>query len=93
MSQVMTVRGPVDFGELGFTLMHEHLMSESQLMYERRKRQGLIPDPPPVKRDDLVTMANLGYLSHSTALARHNPWICAGCGPYGLRGRPVQGCR
>jgi phosphotriesterase-related protein len=72
MSQVMTVRGPVDSGELGFTLMHEHLMSESQLMYERRKRQGLIPDPPPVKRDDLVTMANLGYLSHSTALSRHN---------------------
>jgi phosphotriesterase-related protein len=72
MSQIMTVRGPVDSGELGFTLMHEHLMADAQEMYERRKRQGLMPDPPPVERDDLVTMANLGYLSHCTALSRHN---------------------
>ena len=72
MSHIMTVRGPIDPGELGFTLMHEHLMTDSQLLYERRKRRGLIPDPPPVQRGDLVTMANLAYLSHSTALARHN---------------------
>jgi phosphotriesterase-related protein len=72
MSQVMSVRGPVDSGELGFTLMHEHLMTDAQFMYERRKRRGLLPDPPPVKRDDLVTMANLGYLNHCAALARHN---------------------
>jgi predicted metal-dependent phosphotriesterase family hydrolase len=37
MSQIMTVRAPVDSGELGFTLMQEHLIR----WYRRIERQCL----------------------------------------------------
>lgn len=29
MAQVSTIRGPLDTGRLGFTLMHEHIVTQS----------------------------------------------------------------
>jgi predicted metal-dependent phosphotriesterase family hydrolase len=42
MSQIMTVRAPVDSAELGFTLMQEHLIR----WYRRIGRQYLKEESP-----------------------------------------------
>lgn len=41
MKQVMTVRGPVDPGELGFTSMHEHVLADGRFYVRRFER--LVP--------------------------------------------------
>lgn len=56
MAQVMTVRGPIDPGQLGFTLTHEHILNDVTSWAHRTSSRGWDPDDlaaRPVTRDIL----------------------------------------
>jgi phosphotriesterase-related protein len=60
--EIMTVRGPIDSAELGFTSMHEHILYDGRLF--RRRFEAFIPPDAPVKPDEAVRLDNLGQLKH-----------------------------
>lgn len=56
MAQVMTVRGPIDANQLGFTLTHEHILNDVSSWAHRTSSRGWDPDDlaaRPVTRDIL----------------------------------------
>ena len=50
MPQVMTVRGPIDPEDLGFTSMHEHILVDCSVMVKRT--EGKIPEDIPIAKTD-----------------------------------------
>lgn len=62
MPQIMTVKGPIEPGDLGFTSMHEHILYDGRLF--RRRFEFALPEDPPVKPDEKVCLENLGQLKH-----------------------------
>jgi phosphotriesterase-related protein len=68
----MTVCGPISPDDLGFTLMHEHLMSDLTCIHETMRQRGLLAHNPPVMPDESVSMANLAYLHHDIVLLKDN---------------------
>ena len=67
MPQIMTVRGPIAPGELGFTSMHEHILYDGSIY--RRKYEALLPEDPPVAPDDPVAIENIGLLRHNIIMS------------------------
>jgi len=47
MDQIMTVRAPVDFGELGYTLMQEHLVRWSRRIGRQCPKEECLCLPMP----------------------------------------------
>ena len=63
----MTVRGPVDAEELGFTLPHEHLMFTSEMFFAEARdawKAGLADQP--------VSLENVGELRRDPMVCRDN---------------------
>ncbi len=58
MPHVMTVRGPIDPDDLGFTSMHEHILCDCSIFYKRT--EGKFPEDLPVKGTDQVRLENIG---------------------------------
>jgi phosphotriesterase-related protein len=69
--QVMTVLGPIEPEELGFTTMHEHVTFQGAVL-ARRLREGIPQsqlDILPVKEDDKVMLENVGILLKNSIMA------------------------
>jgi phosphotriesterase-related protein len=65
--KAMTVRGPVDVEELGFTLPHEHLMFTSEMFFAESRdawTAGLADQP--------VSLENVGELRRAPMVCRDN---------------------
>jgi len=76
MKNVMTVRGPVAPGELGFTSMHEHVLTNCDFYME--EFVPALGEPPahvfPSAPDDPVKMEDLAYLNHGYYARSHDNW-------------------
>jgi phosphotriesterase-related protein len=68
--QVMTVRGPIDADDLGFTLPHEHIFFDTTAWFveptdERKRRIGAEPVSPAtledLRRDPVISRENLTF--------------------------------
>lgn len=68
MAEIMTVRGPIAPGALGFTSMHEHVLCDAGVFL--RRHGALIPPDAPVAPDDPITLENLALLRHAFILCR-----------------------
>ena len=78
MKTVMTVRGPIAPDELGFTSMHEHVLTNCDFYME-----DFVPamgEPPanvfPSAPEDPVKMEDLAYLNHGYYVRNHDNWNC-----------------
>lgn len=76
MKTVMTVRGPITPEELGFTSMHEHVLTNADFYMEE-----FVPamgEPPasvfPSAPEDPVKMEDLAYLNHGYYVRNHDNW-------------------
>jgi phosphotriesterase-related protein len=72
MMQVITVRGPIAAEELGFTSIHEHIFLDSQSLRERAEKMGIVPENPPIDRNERVSLNNRGYLRSNLVLSLDN---------------------
>jgi phosphotriesterase-related protein len=68
MTQITTVSGPIAPGDLGFTSMHEHTVSDAGFCH--RRYEHLIPADAPVAADDPVKLDNLAILKHAHILSK-----------------------
>jgi phosphotriesterase-related protein len=68
MARVMTVCGPIHPEELGFTSMHEHILCDGTVSFNRTV--GMFPDDMPVKPDDEVSLENIGWLQRNFSLTQ-----------------------
>lgn len=68
MKQIMTVLGPIVPEELGFTSMHEHILFDGTVYFNRTK--GKFPEDSIVKPDDPVSLDNIGLLQRNFTLSK-----------------------
>jgi phosphotriesterase-related protein len=68
MSQVMTVQGPIDPEELGFTSMHEHVLYDGTVYFKRS--EGKFPESIPVEPEDTVSLENIGLHQRNFSLTK-----------------------
>ncbi len=76
MGEVMTVRGPIEAADLGFTSMHEHLHCDASF-YMDLYRDAVEPWDParfPPPPDAPVTIENLAFLRHMGFVSSHDDW-------------------
>lgn len=70
--KIMTVCGPIEADQLGFTSMHEHILSDCS-MFRSRPRKAFISAPrSTVKPEDKLTLANRSAVRHNIALSLDN---------------------
>jgi len=73
MSQkIMTVCGPITPEQLGFTSMHEHIISDCSMFRNRARKTCFLPSPRAVKPDDKLNLENRSSLRHDIALSIDN---------------------
>ncbi len=76
MKTVMTVRGPVAPDEMGFTSMHEHVLTNADFYME--EYVPVLGEPPacvfPSAPQDPVRMEDLAYLNHGYFARNHDNW-------------------
>jgi phosphotriesterase-related protein len=71
MTEIMTVLGPIEVDGLGFTSMHEHVLYDGSVYFERfRRGGGTVPEHVPVKVDDAVSLENIGLHQRNFILSR-----------------------
>jgi phosphotriesterase-related protein len=68
MARVMTVLGPINPEELGFTSMHEHVLCDGAVSSNRTV--GMFPEDWPIKADEDVSIENIGWLQRNFSLTR-----------------------
>lgn len=68
MPEIMTILGPIDPADLGFTSMHEHVLYDGTVYFERTK--GESPEGLPVKPDHPVRLENIGILQRNFSLTK-----------------------
>jgi len=68
----MTVRGPIDPGELAFTSMHEHILTNVGVFRDRIQRIGLLPAEVPLRAEDKLSLQNRSTLRHAMILSTDN---------------------
>ena len=64
MPTVMTVCGPIAPQELGFTSMHEHILSDCSMFRRRSKKPWLAQPRHRLKPEDRLTLANRSDVRH-----------------------------
>lgn len=73
MSQkIMTVCGPIIPQQLGFTSMHEHILSDCSMFRNRVRKTCFVPSRHAVKPDDKLTLQNRSALRHDIASSIDN---------------------
>lgn len=74
VGKIMTVLGPIDKEDLGFTSMHEHLTADISFLGEETKKILRAPDASwfPPKIDEAIKMENLFYLSRGYHTQSHD---------------------
>ncbi len=70
--QVMTVRGPIQPEEIGFTSMHEHILSNVAVFRDRIQRMGLLPTVLPLRAEEKLSLQNRSTLRHAMILSWDN---------------------
>jgi len=66
--KIMTVLGPIEPSELGFTSMHEHIMFQGAVL-ARRLRAQIPKNNLPIHEDDKVSLENVGLLLKNSIMA------------------------
>jgi phosphotriesterase-related protein len=66
--KIMTVLGPIQPAELGFTSMHEHIMFQGAVL-ARRLRAQIPPNNLPIGEHDKVCLENVGLLLKNSIMA------------------------
>lgn len=73
MSQkIMTVCGPILPTKLGFTSMHEHILSDCSMFRRRAKKTVFIPRYRDVKPEGKLTLENRSAVRHNITLSMDN---------------------
>ena len=62
MSEIMTVTGPIDPEDLGFTSMHEHILYDARIF--RQMGENILTDRGLAVEDCSLSMENLGRIKH-----------------------------
>lgn len=70
--KIMTVRGPLAPEQLGFTSMHEHILSDCSMFRNRSRKAEFIPRSRAVKPEDKLTLENRSVLRHDIVLSLDN---------------------
>lgn len=65
MSHVMTVLGPIPPEKLGFTSMHDHILSDARFYRQRWDKLGVIPNNFKIPRQNIVSLENIGLLKQN----------------------------
>ena len=68
MTEITTVLGPIPADELGLTSMHEHVLYDGSVYYDRFEAKR--PTNTPVNPDDPVTLENIGLHQRNFTLTR-----------------------
>lgn len=71
-NRIMTVCGPIAPEQLGFTSMHEHILSDCSMFRNRVRKAGFIPRCRAVQPDDALTLENRSALRHDIVLSLDN---------------------
>lgn len=69
--KIMTVCGPIDPQELGFTSMHEHILVDCS-MFRNRIRKSYPMIPSPIKPEGELTLKNRSRIRHNITLSLDN---------------------
>ncbi|MBP2628092.1 MAG: aryldialkylphosphatase [Firmicutes bacterium] len=73
MSQkIMTVCGPITPEQLGFTSMHEHILSDCSMFRNRVRKTCFVPSRRAVKSQDKLTLQNRSAIRHDIASSIDN---------------------
>jgi len=72
LQKIMTVCGPITPQQLGFTSMHEHILSDCSMFRNRARKACFVPSRHPVKPEDKLTLDNRSALRHDIALSIDN---------------------
>lgn len=75
MGKVMTVLGPISSEELGFTSMHEHVLSDARFYRKRWEKKGIIPDNTPISRHEKISLENIGLLKQNYYMLDDNLFV------------------
>lgn len=72
MRKIRTVCGPIAPEQLGFTSMHEHILSDCSMFRNRVRKACFIPNQRNLQPDDKLTMENRSILRHDIVLSIDN---------------------
>jgi phosphotriesterase-related protein len=73
MSQkIMTVCGPIAPEQLGFTSMHDHVLSDCSMFRNRTRKSCFIPSRRNLKLEDKLVLENRSALRHNIVLSLDN---------------------
>lgn len=73
MSQkIMTVCGPIAPEQLGFTSMHEHVLSDCSMFRSRTRKSCFVPSRHSLKPEDKLVLENRSALRHNIVLSLDN---------------------
>jgi len=70
--KIITVCGPIAPEQLGFTSMHEHILSDCSMFRNRVRKTCFAPYPQSVQPGDKLTMENRSALRHDIVLSIDN---------------------
>jgi len=70
--KIMTVCSPIEPEELGFTSMHEHVLSDCSMFRKRAKKSWFTSSRRTVKPEDKLTLDNRSVLRHNIVLSLDN---------------------
>ena len=70
--KIMTVGGPIASDQLGFTSMHEHILSDCSMFRKRARKTCFIPTRRTVKPEEKLTLENRSALRHNIVLSTDN---------------------
>jgi len=70
--KIMTVCGPITPEQLGFTSMHEHILSDCSMFRNRARKTCFVQSRHFVKPEDKLTLDNRSALRHDIALSMDN---------------------
>lgn len=68
----MTVCGPILPEQLGFTSMHEHILSDCSMFRRRTRKTNFIPSYRDVKLEGKLTLENRSAVRHNITLSMDN---------------------
>jgi phosphotriesterase-related protein len=72
LKKIMTVCGPIEPEQLGFTSMHEHILSDCSMFRNRIRKTCFVPSRHSVKVEDKLTLENRSALRHDIVLSLDN---------------------
>lgn len=72
LKKVMTVCGPIEPAQLGFTSMHEHILSDCSMFRNRIRKEYIFPGRYDIRWEDKLLMENRSAHRHEIVLSLDN---------------------